>query len=54
MNLHRCDICEHLEEPNERFFHLFETTSADGGFSADVCEKCFKKFENLKFEAEVN
>ncbi len=50
MNLHKCDICGHLEEPDERFFHLSEMSGGDRGFEADVCEMCFNVFKNSEGE----
>jgi len=50
MYLLKCDLCDHLQEGNERFFHIAEITKGDRSkINIDFCIYCYNtSFKNLK------
>ena len=47
MYLYKCDICGHLQEVDEKFYHLCEITHGDRSeINIDFCSKCFKRFQD--------
>ena len=63
MNIFKCDICGHLQENGERFFHLSEITQGDGLLyqdrkiiNFDFCLTCYERFQNSeeKVKEKVN
>lgn len=48
MYLYKCDICGHVQEADEKFYHLHEIANRGDRSEVDFdfCSKCFKRFQN--------
>ena len=48
MNLYKCDICGHVQETDEKFYHLCEIVygSDEPEIDVEFCSKCFKRFQD--------
>ena len=47
-----CDICGHVREEDERFFHLAEITTGDRKLEIDFCLECYNRFKNSEEKGE--